>query len=730
MEQHRWQWIPIGLVVAGVVIVCAAAGLNYAALGWWQALIYAGCAAALAAVFVFRRKLSATEVELEALRSRLDAEEERLHEERRQLEDFRCTVEQELTGQARRIDKREQALAHRLVAYREWMEFPQPLELADATAAEELSELAAKDRELMKLLKAETKVLYDSIVKNRYSPKGELLLPVVRDDLVQLITRVAQLYQPSVQQPLLETSLHQVLRAASRTSLQLLVVLDELPLGVKDASLNTLYGYVRNAVTAWRMYKSAEPYWPYVNTAYYVGRMAMGANPLALGTWWFLSSVGRQGAAALAQHVVNQQALALLSNLVRVIGYEVAATYGGDFRHRDANWIYAAELTELVSQFPLSRDSLSHALREVGMLQLRSEYDRTFLYRCIAGHKSAGPEKFQAAAVLTMEERRAVATRLERFLEAFVHGKSDDRVAHWKAGAEERLGIKLSVSLKTSVASAGDQIRDGLRSLASFLVSIKQLEPPEAVRLLEDVAIARELPADERGALLDELATTASYFFEHPDLDPDSDLVDRYLDDLAALHARTAPREAGIEESLDDVAAYLRRQPQKMRERVERQCAAALAARLPAEATPKKVPREVARAALDLLADPTEKARFLYGGATIEWPEGGKPDEFEDGAFWLLGAEDRLILFAAGSRPRVVWRAAAGEVHAQSSRQLLASGCRITGGQWLLPGGADKPLAIRLSAGIMGSYGHHFRPLLDLIGRPATVTAAVTIGDG
>ena len=167
MEQQRWQWLPMGLVIAAVVAVCAAAGINYAVLGWWQALIYAGCIAALAAVFLFRRKLSATEVELESLQSRLAADEQRLNEQRQQLDQFRRTVEDELTGQARRLDKREQALADRLVTYREWMEFPQPLELSQSAQVDELSELAAKDRELMKLLKAETRLLYDNIVQNR-----------------------------------------------------------------------------------------------------------------------------------------------------------------------------------------------------------------------------------------------------------------------------------------------------------------------------------------------------------------------------------------------------------------------------------------------------------------------------------------------------------------------------------------------------------------------------------
>ena len=164
------------------------------------------------------------------------------------------------------------------------MEFPKPLNLSHQQPDEaSLSELARKDRQMMDLLKAETKILYENILQNKYSPEGKVELPVIRDDVVLLVTHVARIYQPSVEQPLLEASLMRVFRAVSRASLQMLVVLDELPINVKNASLSTLYNYVRSAVNTWRMYKSAEPYWPYVNTAYYLGRFALGANPLALG---------------------------------------------------------------------------------------------------------------------------------------------------------------------------------------------------------------------------------------------------------------------------------------------------------------------------------------------------------------------------------------------------------------------------------------------------------------
>src|SRR5688500_5334522 len=168
MAEHRWHWIPISLVIAGVVAVCAAAAINYAALGWWQALVYVGCAAALAAAFWFRRKLSVAEIELEAIRKRLADDATRLNTERSEFEQLRLTMQNELAQEGRRLDRRDQALTDRLVTYHEWMEFPQPVELSAETLRDaDLAELARKDQQMLDLLQEETKVLYDNILQNK-----------------------------------------------------------------------------------------------------------------------------------------------------------------------------------------------------------------------------------------------------------------------------------------------------------------------------------------------------------------------------------------------------------------------------------------------------------------------------------------------------------------------------------------------------------------------------------
>jgi hypothetical protein len=109
-----------------------------------------------------------------------------------------------------------------------------------------------------------------------------------------------------------------------------------------------------------------------------------------------------------------------------------------------------------------------------------------------------------------------------------------------------------------------------------------------------------------------------------------------------------------------------------------------------------------------------QAARFVYGPAKLEWPEAASHVELNGAELWLLGVGERLILFAAGERPRVVWKAAAAEVHAEHCRQMLVSSCRLTGGQWLLDS-PTQPLAIRLPTSLVSSYGGYFKPLLSML---------------
>jgi len=709
----RLNWTPIILVLCGSIAVAVVGVMFWRELGYWEFLLGGGLLVALTAVFWFRRKLTATEVELAALREQLREEEIRLDNERRQWESIKLQATREMEQQSTRIEKREQNLAQRFLTYHEWMEFPKPIDLSDPEEPTdaELAEMVRKDRQMLKLLKDETQLLYDNILSNRYVYNDEFLPDVLFHDARELMTKVAKIYEPGAEHPLLETSLPRIIRGVSRGCLQMLVILDELPLDVKKYSVNRMANYIRRAVQAYRMYRSSEVYWPYVNTAWYLSRFAMGTNPLTLGAWWFISSLSQRGATAVATHLVNRQALTMLASVVRVIGYEVASLYG-DFRHRDANWIYAVELTELVSQFPLSRESLAHALREIGALQLRSEYDRVFMYRCIAAHSTSHPDRYRALAILTPDERNAVAGRLERFLETFVHGKTTDRVNKWKAGVEERLGVKLS-AWTPSAKTPTQQRAEAMRSLASFLVGVKEREAEQLPDLLGDCPLLTEMTANDQAELFTKLLDDPPYFFEHPDLDPDGDVAATFLDELVRLHVYTTPREQQIEQILSDAAAYLRKDEKYVRKLLDKQFHAALEERMPGGANGGKPPRAVARAVLDLL-EGGEQAKFLFDSITLEWPAGLKNPPKIGGRLWLLGTGDRFLLFSPEPEPRMLWRSEGQQLHVELVRGYLTGHASLKGGQWLADRSLPTP-AIRIAAPLVGSTTTYFRPLLDAV---------------
>ena len=188
----------------------------------------------------------------------------------------------------------------------------------------------------------------------------------------------------------------------------MLVVMDELPINVKQMNIQSLYGYIYKAVKAYGMYRKAKPLLSYASAAVYASRFAMSINPVATGAMWLVQSLGKKTATHVAGKYFNEQAMGLLSSMVHAIGFEAAQIYGGDFRYRDVNWIYAVELVETVNHFGFDRQALLDAMQELGSLKLRSEYDRAFLYRCMAAGKSSGARQYRAGIVLNTEQKQQV----------------------------------------------------------------------------------------------------------------------------------------------------------------------------------------------------------------------------------------------------------------------------------------------------------------------------------
>ncbi len=401
----------------------------------------------------------------------------------------------------------------------------------------------------------------------------------------------------------------------------------------------------------------------------------------------------------------------MLGSAVRIIGFEVANLYGGDFRHRDPNWIYAAELTQLVSQFPLSRESLSAALREVSTLELRSEYDRVFLCRCLAAQKGAQPENYHAASTLSVQERRAIAARLEKFLAAFIHGKTADRMRTWRVAVEERLAVKLTGAGTVVAGTIREQQLDSLRSLASFLLSMKECEPSDLPQELAGSSILAELSANEQQNVLAQLQENPPYFFEYADIDPMSDLTLKYLRDLARLHVQRGPRDASLTQATVDAAIYLGKTSTEMQKLLSEELQRVWQLHRADDAVVAKVPSEVSMAVLDLL-EPGNRIRFVYGGVTLE--PAGPADGGAKESLWLAGVGNRLVVIAVGRDPRLVWHADV-PVSADLQKGYLSTSVRLTGGEWATSeseSARPSPTAICISTSAIGSYVNYLGPLL------------------
>ncbi|MEO1971397.1 MAG: hypothetical protein ABGX07_07560, partial [Pirellulaceae bacterium] len=167
------------------------------------------------------------------------------------------------------LTRREQELSDRLLLFQEGMEFPVAETIQQPDRPREAwSQESERDRRLFALLETESQDLFEKIRNNQYTREGRVQVDLIRDEALRLVKSVAAIYRPDLEEPLLETSCEKVLRAASRICLQLLGVTDQLPLDIKTYNLRRLHGTVQQAVKAYGMYRSVEPYWPYLNRVY------------------------------------------------------------------------------------------------------------------------------------------------------------------------------------------------------------------------------------------------------------------------------------------------------------------------------------------------------------------------------------------------------------------------------------------------------------------------------
>ncbi len=639
LSAQAGKWL-VGLSMLAVLVVAAVSFRP----GEWQ---FWGLLAALlpagAALFL-RSHVVPPDSELQRLRSEAEQTNLLLKQQSEAAEAERAELLREVEVRAGDLARREQDLAARFARFHEFLEYPTEDQHAGKNA-EELHQLTEQDRLVRKLLEAEAERVYEKIRTNGYTVNGKVDLITIRDEALHLIQQVAKIYKPGSETPILDTSLEQLARAASRIWLHLLVLLEQLPMNVQQYNIATLYGYIRKAVIGYGVYQKAGPWMTYLTRGLYAGRIAAATNPASLGAWWLATELGKQGAKKAIEHVVDKQAVALLHQVITVVGVEAANIYAPGFRQRDPAWIEGAELVELISGFPASGDSLRHGLKRITALPLRSEYDRIYLYRCLAAHRSAGLQLAEPS-MLTRAEREAIAHSLEKFFSDHIHGATEASVRTWREGVEHRfdLRLKLDVTHPHLITQRSEQMLEAASSLCSFLKYLVQPEASKVLPTLKSLRIAALMSEEHKQKLHSMELAGDNVNFEAPELDPASDLTEAYLRDLATCCTATDEPAAELEQLVLEACSYFRRTPAEGRQWIDEAWKNQLKERCPDSELYQSIPTAAARSVLcELRGD--ERLMMCYGDVSLV--RGNHLEELPES--WIAGLESssgakRLVL--------------------------------------------------------------------------------------
>ncbi|NNE91671.1 MAG: hypothetical protein HKN23_08490 [Verrucomicrobiales bacterium] len=343
-----------------------------------------------------------------------------------------------IKAEADRLDTKRADLEKVLMAYGEWMEYPDFDELREGNWATQ--ERTEQDSHVARLLDVESDLLIDRFSKGIYWEDKKFQTRVLLLDLFNFVEAIAKIYQPESEKPLLETNLESLFKAVNRASLQVILLLEELPLvDVKELNLRKVSEGVRKASKMKKRYDELSPYLEPVRYLWQGSKLLLASNPLLAAGWIAGSEIFWKGGKKIGKRAIDAYLLSLVRQTLGIIAWETATIFDRTHRYRNPDWIYAVELAHLVSQVEINPKTFRAAMRELGKLPLRSSYDRIFLYRCVAQHVSPKPSRFAQPELMEAATRAQILEQLEQFLKTEIGDVPEKQIASWRKGAAERL---------------------------------------------------------------------------------------------------------------------------------------------------------------------------------------------------------------------------------------------------------------------------------------------------
>jgi hypothetical protein len=337
--------------------------------------------------------------------------------------------------------------------------------------AEELPGLVEADRRLMALIEQESQDAFDRVLENRYAAENGVNTALILEDTRAFVEKVARLYCPDTADPLFETDIEAITKSVSSTALHMLVVVDGLPINLKSYNAAKMYRLIRRGASYYGTYKAYRPYVEHGLNVLQAARLALGVNPAAVGIAWAAGKLATHGARAIGERVLQQRALQLLNDIIRVIGFEAAMMYGGDFRHRDANWVLGAMLVNLEISRGNDLNGRDAVLVTLCSLALRHEFDRIRLLHHLAKHNSIDVIRVRPQIIMTRMEREDTATVLVEHCHMTGVDVGNESVAAWRDDAEKVLGVPLDLAGPRRKKKESRGVRERLSGVARRLPS-------------------------------------------------------------------------------------------------------------------------------------------------------------------------------------------------------------------------------------------------------------------
>jgi len=350
---------------------------------------------------------------------------------------------QAIRNESERLDRRRAQLERILMTYGEWMEFPdfQKLSAIDWRAEDR----ATGDERVAEIIDREADTMLERFSTGYYWTESRFDSRTLVLEIFEVMEEIAGIYQPDSERPILETNLEELLKAVNRASLQIILLLEEIPLiEVKEMNIRKLSENIRRASKVYRKYEELQPYLEPVRYLFQGSKLLLASNPLLAAGWIAGTELMWKSGKKVASKAVDAYLLSLVRQTLGIIAWETAGIYDRTHRYRSPDWVFGVELAHLLSKVEPDQPVLRAAFQELGTLALRSSYDRIFLYRCVAQHASPKPRYFAQPELMTPETREEIYQRITKFYDRCLgsHDELADRLFEdWRSGLLERLGL-------------------------------------------------------------------------------------------------------------------------------------------------------------------------------------------------------------------------------------------------------------------------------------------------